>query len=69
MSAVSGSPVPTTVFGGSLKSRTDVPSRRNSGFTATPKSSPARRPEAASRRGISVPSQVPGSIVERKTTV
>ena len=60
---------PTTVFGGSWKSRTDEPSRRNSGLTARPKPSPATRPECSSRIGFSTSSQVPGIIVERNTTV
>ena len=60
---------PITVFGGSKKSRTLVPSRRNSGFTATPKSAPAVRPDAFSRIGTSRSRQVPGSIVLRNTTV
>ena len=60
---------PITVLGGSRKSRTLLPSRRNSGLTHTPKSRPARLPEARSRIGTSRSSQVPGSIVLRKTTV
>jgi hypothetical protein len=66
---VASSISPITVLGGSKKSRTELPSRRNSGFTATPKSLPAERPDAASRRGMTMSSQVVGSIVERMTTV
>ncbi len=65
---VRSSDSPITVFGGAKKSRTLVPSRRNSGLTATPKPVPARRPDASSRMGTSSSAQVPGSMVERKTT-
>ncbi len=58
-----------TVFGGSKKSRTLVPSRRNSGLTATPKSTPAVPPAYFSRIGTSRSRQVPGSMVLRNTTV
>ncbi len=68
-SPLAASSSPITVFGGSKKSRTLVPSRRNSGFTATPKSTPAVLPDAFSRIGTSSSRQVPGSIVLRKTTV
>ncbi len=65
--AASNSPI--TVFGGSKKSRTLDPSRRNSGLTATPKSTPAVFPDAFSRIGTSRFRQVPGSMVLRNTTV
>jgi hypothetical protein len=51
------------------KSATPVPSRRYSGFIATPKSRPACSPELRSRAGITISSVVPGSTVLRTTTV
>ncbi len=69
VSPLAGSSSPTTVLGGSKKSRTLVPSRRNSGLTATPMSTPASPPTCFSRSGTSRFRQVPGSMVERKTTV
>ena len=69
MSPLSSSSSPITVLGGSWKSRTDEPSRRNSGFTQMPNPSPARSPDASSSTGTSRSSHVPGIIVERKTTV
>lgn len=68
-SPLAASSSPTTVFGGSKKSRTLVPSRRNSGLTATPTSTPAVPPTYFSRIGTSRFRQVPGSMVLRKTTV
>ncbi|MNR36674.1 hypothetical protein D3C85_1546280 [compost metagenome] len=44
-------------------------SRRNSGFTATPKSTPAFLPEQSSRIGITTLFTVPGNTVLRTTTV
>ena len=68
--AMSASSVPpTTVLGGAKKSLTEEPSRRNSGCTHTPKSTPATRPDAASSRGTTTRSHVPGSIVERTATM
>ncbi len=58
-----------TVLGGSKKSLTLLPSRRNSGLTATPNSTPTVLPDSFSRIGISRSVHVPGSIVLRNTTV
>ena len=58
-----------TVFGGFRKSAREEPSRRNSGFTAMPKSFPATAPDARSSAGITSSSVVPGITVERITTV
>ncbi len=68
-SPLAGSSSPMTVLGGSKKSRTLVPSRRNSGLTATPMSTPAVPPTYFSRIGTSRFRQVPGSMVLRNTTV
>ena len=59
---------PTSVSGGSRKSRSALPSRRNSGLTATPKPSPYFFPDCASSAGITTSCVVPGSTVLRTTT-
>src|SRR5258708_35021945 len=66
--AVRSSPAPITVNGGSSKSLIDVPSRRNSGFIETPKSTPAFFPDSCSRIGTTTSAVVPGSTVLRMTT-
>ena len=59
---------PTSVSGGCRKSFSAVPSRRNSGLTATPKPSPYFFPDAFSSVGNHQPCVVPGSTVLRTTT-
>ena len=59
---------PTSVSGGFRKSLSAVPSRRNSGFTDTPKPSPYFLPDVRSSAGITTSCVVPGSTVLRTTT-
>src|SRR5262245_49055668 len=59
---------PTSVIGGSRKSLSAVPSRRNSGLTETPNPWPYCLPDAASSAGMRQPCVVPGSTVLRMTT-
>ncbi len=58
-----------TVIHGWAKSSAADTARRNSGFEARPKPSPAVRPECSSSTDRTRPSVVPGGTVERTTTV
>ena len=54
---------PMTIRSGTMKSSMAEPSDRNSGFMPTPRSAPARLPEASSRIGSTTLSVVPGTTV------
>src|SRR5262245_29060419 len=69
ISAVRRSEVPITVIHGRAKSCSLLTARKNSGFIATPKSTPARLPEALSRIGVILLTVVVGGTVLRTTTV
>jgi hypothetical protein len=68
-STVCGSRLAMTVIQGFRKSSAAETARRNSGFEASAKPSPATIPEFSSRRFLTRPSVVPGGTVERTTTV
>jgi hypothetical protein len=68
-SRVSGSRLAMTVIHGFAKSSAAETARRNSGFAARPKPSPAARPEFTSSTDRTRPSVVPGGTVDRTTTV
>src|SRR5215213_11806734 len=69
ISAVRRSDEPSTVIHGRAKSCSLLTARKNSGFIATPKSTPAFLPEACSRIGVIRCSVVVGGTVLRTTTV
>src|SRR5713226_6945949 len=69
MGSAPRSSAPTSVNGGRLKSCSALPSRMNSGLTATRSAGPSRRRVAASSGGSSTFSVVPGRTVLRSTTV
>ena len=58
-----------TVIHGWRKSSAAETARRNSGFDASAKPSPATMPEFFSRTVFTKPAVVPGGTVERTTTV
>jgi hypothetical protein len=66
---VSGSRDPITVIHGRAKSCSAEAARRNSGFAANPNPTPATNPEARSNTSRTTPSVVPGTTVDRTTTV
>ncbi|OLS96299.1 hypothetical protein BJF90_11040 [Pseudonocardia sp. CNS-004] len=68
-STVSGARLAITVIHGLAKSSAAEAARRNSGFEASPKPSPAARPDRSSSTVRTRPSVVPGGTVDRTTTV
>ena len=63
-----GSPAPTTTNGGSKKSSTPEPSRRNSGHMAMPTVHPAGSSSGGVNAGSTTECPVPGGTVDRMTT-
>ncbi|GAA3103757.1 hypothetical protein GCM10010464_78730 [Pseudonocardia yunnanensis] len=66
---VSGSRDPITVIHGRRKSSSADTARKNSGFAANPNPTPATKPDACSNTSRTTPSVVPGTTVDRTTTV
>ena len=63
------SAAPTSVSGGCAKSRSEEPSRMNSGLTARPSQPSSARPAPRAMAGARRVSVVPGRTVLRSTTV